>query len=113
MIDTININKGKVTKMYRNNKKIWQMPRCGIISVEGAERGSQRITVQTYPIQARVQIIIGEKIGGEKILEGETSLFGYYSLFLDEKLDAIYVEVKVEAEGFLPNSKFTRLRRES
>lgn len=109
MLDTININKGKVTKMYRNKKKIWQMPRCGIVSVEGAELGSQRITVLTYPEDAQVQIIIGKQGGGEKIFEGETTFSGYYSLFLDEKLDAKYVEIKVEAEGFLPNSKFTKL----
>ena len=109
MLDTININKGKVTKMYRNKEKIWEMPRCGIISVEGAELGSQIITVQIYPRQAQVQIIIGKQAGGEKTYEGKTTFFGEYSLFLDEKLDAKYVEIKVEAEGFLPDSKFTRL----
>lgn len=108
MLKTISINKGKVTKMYRNKQKIWEMPKCGIINIEGAELGSQRISVKTYPEDAQVQIIIGYQNGEDKTFKGKTTVFGNYSLFLDDKLSAKYVEVKVEAEGFLVNSRFIK-----
>lgn len=107
MLDTININKGKVTKMYRNKQKIWQMPRCSIIKVDGLYRGSIVIDIQTYPSNASVKIVIGQR-GEEDVFDFQTDAFGVYRLTLDEKLDSGYAEIEVSADGFLKESKYTR-----
>lgn len=107
MLDTININKGKVTKMYRNKKKIWQMPRCSILQLDGLYRGSNNIDIQTYPSNASVKIVIGQR-GEEKILDFTTDPFGMYRLTLDEKLDSGHVEIEVSADGFLEENQYKR-----
>ena len=107
MLDTININKGKVTKMYRNKKKIWQMPGCSILNIDGLYRGAISIRIKTYPARANVKIIIGQR-GEEDVFDFQTDALGEYSLTLDKELDSGYAEIEVSADGFLKESKYTK-----
>lgn len=107
MLDTININKGKVTKMYRNKKKIWQMPRCSILNIDGLYRGAISIRIKTYPARANVKIIIGQR-GEKDVFDFETDALGEYSLTLDKELDSGYAEIEVSAEGFINTETYRR-----
>ena len=107
MLDTININKGKVTKMYRNKKKIWQMPRCSILSIGDLYRGSISIIIKTYPARANVKIIIGQR-GEEDVFDFQTDALGEYRLSFDKELDSGYAEIEVSADGFLEENQYKR-----
>lgn len=96
MLDTININEYKVTKMYRNGEIIWEMPRV-MYEFNTPQVGHKTIIGKTYPGRCNVEVYINR----ERIGSGTSGTTGDFSKSLDVPLKSgDRVILKISKDGW-------------
>lgn len=106
MLDAININKNKVTTMYRNGEKIWEMPRV-MYKFNAPQVGHTTIIGTTYPGRCNVEVSINR----ERIGSGTSSNSGDFSKTLNVPLKSgDNVILKISKEGWQSATAFFSIR---
>lgn len=96
MLDTININEYKVTKMYRNGEIIWEMPRV-MYEFNTPQVGHETIIGKTYPGRCNVEVYINRTSVGI----GTSSSTGYFTKSFDAPIKSgDRVNLKITKEGW-------------
>lgn len=97
MLDKIMGNEGMVKEICRDGKKVWSMPECQIIDVEGIGAGSGQISITGYPDTASYKI----EYSGITI-SGELGFTGRATVNPDKKLaSGDYVSISLSNPGFV------------
>lgn len=96
MLDTININEGKVIEMYRNGEKIWEMPNV-MYDFKQPMSGQNMIVCTTYPRRCDVEVKVNEKVE----YSGSSGVSGIITILLKKPLESDdYVAIRMAKTGW-------------